>query len=173
MNQMLMVKNWNYLATHLKKLATLKCVATPCLRTTDLETLSVMGYVSKNRLGTAVWEDERKNCNLFSSHANACKSNHSLFLAEEHLFNLAVRSFFWNFWFLCCPPAVVNFTNILRATFLYESFVQAICSYILCLYFFGATIAAQKLLLKCCWNWQQVSCNIIVRLRRLCKLVLF
>ncbi len=123
MNQMLIVKDWNYLATHLKKLATLKCVATPCLRTTDLETFSVMGYVNKNRLGTAVWEDERKNCNLFSSHA--CKSNHSIFLAVEQLFNLAVRSFF-NFWyrFLCCPPAVVNFTNILRATYLYESFVH-------------------------------------------------
>jgi len=37
MNQMLIVKDWNYLATHLKKLATHKCVATPWLRTTDLQ----------------------------------------------------------------------------------------------------------------------------------------
>ncbi len=37
MYQMLIFKDWNYLATHRKKLATHKCVATPWLRTTDLE----------------------------------------------------------------------------------------------------------------------------------------
>ncbi len=37
MYQMLIVKDWNYLTTHLKKLATHKCVATPWLRTTALD----------------------------------------------------------------------------------------------------------------------------------------
>ncbi len=36
MNQMLIVKDWNYLATHLKKLVRQKCVATPWLRATGL-----------------------------------------------------------------------------------------------------------------------------------------
>jgi hypothetical protein len=38
----------------------------------------------------------------------------------------------------------VNFSNILRAAFSYKK-----CAYILGLYFFGARILAQKVLLKC------------------------
>jgi hypothetical protein len=47
------------------------------------------------------------------------------------------------------PPGV-NFTNILRAPFSYESFfAQLLCAYNLGLYFFGERILAQKLLIKC------------------------
>ncbi len=45
---------------------------------------------------------------------------------------------------------VVNFTNILHATFLYE--IYASCFFVLTIYrseLFGAIILAQKLLLKC------------------------
>ncbi len=35
----------------------------------------------------------------------------------------------------------------------------AFCTYILCLYCVGARILAQKLLLKCRWNWHQIFYN--------------
>ncbi len=52
----------------------------------------------------------------------------------------------------------VNFTNILYAAFLYESFTHSfLCTYILGLYFFSARILAQKLHVECWWNWHLES----------------
>ncbi len=52
--------------------------------------------------------------------------------------------------FLCSFFALVNFTNILHAVFLFESFMRRLfCTYTLDLYFFGERILAQKLLLVC------------------------
>jgi hypothetical protein len=53
---------------------------------------------------------------------------------------------------------VVNFTNILRVAYLYKSFCHSFfCSNILGLNFFGATISAQKQLIKCWCNWPKIS----------------
>ncbi len=40
-----------------------------------------------------------------------------------------------------------------RSFFVRKFRAQLFCTYILCLYLFGARILAQKLLLKCWWNW--------------------
>ncbi len=57
--------------------------------------------------------------------------------------------------------ASVNFTNILRAAFLHESFL---CSfYVLTIWvcnFFGKRILAQKLLIQCWWNWHLLSSTV-------------
>jgi hypothetical protein len=57
MYKMLIVKDWNYLATHLKKLATHKCVATPWLRTTAIEGHETHTHVQRDRKELA---EERK-----------------------------------------------------------------------------------------------------------------
>jgi len=57
----------------------------------------------------------------------------------------------WVFW-------SVNFTNILLAAFLYESFLCSFNVLTICVCnIFGKTILTQKLLIKCCWNWHLVS----------------
>ncbi len=52
----------------------------------------------------------------------------------------------------------VNFTNILRAAFMYVSFASSFfCDYILGLYFTGARLLAQKLRVERWWNWPQME----------------
>jgi len=52
----------------------------------------------------------------------------------------------------------VNFINILtRAFIMWNCFAQLFSSYSLALQFFGARITAQKLLVKCWWNWRQYA----------------
>ncbi len=52
----------------------------------------------------------------------------------------------------------VNFINLLRAPFLYQSvYTQLLSSYSLALYFYGSKTLAQKLLIKCWWTWLQLA----------------
>ena len=61
-------------------------------------------------------------------------------------------------------PLGVNFTNILQAAFFVQkSFEQLFCSYSIGLYFFGKRKLAQKLLLKCWWNWLYRKPNLKVQ----------
>ncbi len=56
-------------------------------------------------------------------------------------------------------PAV-NFTNILRAAFMYVSCklrAQLFCAYVLGLYFTGVSQPVQTLRVECWWNWPQIS----------------
>jgi hypothetical protein len=48
----------------------------------------------------------------------------------------------------------VNFTN---SFFIPKFFAYLLCAYNLGLYFFGERILAQKLLIKCWWNWHQMA----------------
>ena len=54
------------------------------------------------------------------------------------------------------PTQGVNFTNILRAPFLYESLLSSFSVDKLRFDFFGKRILAQKLLVKRWWNWPKV-----------------
>ncbi len=60
MYQMLIVKDWNYMATHQKKLATHLCGATPWLRTTALHKL--LGHIYKSS------KSQNKLSNIQSNH---------------------------------------------------------------------------------------------------------
>ncbi len=53
-------------------------------------------------------------------------------------------------------PPRVNFTNILQAPFLNESFVQSFCADILGLNFFWRKNNGPNALIKCWWNWPLV-----------------
>jgi hypothetical protein len=62
---------------------------------------------------------------------------------------------------LCFVSSFVNFTNILRAVFSYQS-VNGSFSYRLCFHFFGKRKLSKKLLLKCWWKYFNWSVKFIV-----------
>ncbi len=73
MNQMLIVKDLNYLATDLKKLAPHKCVATPWLRTTALNR-----YLAKFKNHTVSFTDLDQGREILSRFSLPKSMKHSV-----------------------------------------------------------------------------------------------